>query len=163
MIIGVGNAADRQQQVRPDHLRRAAFAIDLNCYFIPLFFDADTFRIEADGDPFVFQDFPDRFGDVFIVALNQARPLLDHCYFAAKAGIHLGEFESDVTAADDSQMLRQKVDVHHAGVGQIIDLIEAGEVWHPRPPADVDEDFLRSRISSPTRTVCGASKRACPL
>ena len=31
-----------------------------------------------------------------------------------EAAVHLAELEADVAAADDDQVLRQEVDVHHA-------------------------------------------------
>ena len=43
---------------------------------------------------------------------------------AAEAPEHLRELEPDVAAADDHQMSRDEIDVHHRAVGQIVDLIE---------------------------------------
>ena len=41
---------------------------------------------------------------------DQARTLLDDGDLRAEAAIHLAELEADVAAADDDQMLGQKVD-----------------------------------------------------
>ena len=50
---------------------------------------------------------------------DDARRHLDDGDAAAEAPVHLREFESDVAAADDDQVLRQEIDVHHAGARQI--------------------------------------------
>ena len=45
--------------------------------------------------------------------MKRARSHLDNRDFAPEAAIHLTEFQSDITSADDDEMLRQEVDIHH--------------------------------------------------
>ena len=76
---------------------------------------------------------------------HQARRLLDHRDFGAEAPEHLGELEPDIAAADDDEMAGQGVELEQGGVGQRLDLIDAGKVGHDRPAADVDEESVRPR------------------
>src|SRR5205814_8995291 len=62
---------------------------------------------------------------------------------APEAGVHLCELEPDVAAADDDEVLGQKVDVHDRRIVQIRDLGDPGHIRHQRAAADVDEDLLR--------------------
>ena len=53
-------------------------------------------------------------------------------FTAAEAAIHLRELESDVTAADDDQMLGKKVELHDARAVQVVDVLYArhvGDEW----------------------------------
>ena len=52
------------------------------------------------------------------------------------------ELEPDVAAADDDQVLGQKIDFHHRRAGQVVDVVHAGHVGNERSRADVDEDLL---------------------
>ena len=63
----------------------------------------------------------------------------DHRHLASEAAIGLCEFKTDVTAAQDDEMRREEIDVHHRAVGEIRDLIEAGDRGNRRARADIDE------------------------
>jgi hypothetical protein len=82
--------------------------------------------------------------------------------FATEAAEHLREFERDVAAADDDEMARQHVEIHHRRVGQVVDVVNAGQVGHRGAAAGVEKIFSAVRRSSPTRTVLADSKRAWP-
>src|SRR6201987_969083 len=64
----------------------------------------------------------------------------DDRYLAAKAAIHLAEFEADIAAADNDEMVRQKIDVHHRRIRQVGHFVYAGHWRHQRPAADIDKD-----------------------
>ena len=66
---------------------------------------------------------------------------LDDGDFAAEAAVHLSEFDADVTASNDDEMLRKKVDLEHGGVGEVIDLVDAGEGWDIGAATYVEEDL----------------------
>src|SRR5690242_10846633 len=72
--------------------------------------------------------------------LNEARSFFYDGDLAAEAPVHLAEFEADVAAADDEQVRRQEIHVHHAAVGEVRDLVEAGHVGDDGPSADIDVD-----------------------
>ena len=94
---------------------------------------------------------------------DQPRPHLDDGDLAPEAAKHLAEFETDIAAADDHQMLRQKIDIHHRAVGEIGHLIQprrsAGR--EARPPT-LMKIFSAPRTSSPTWTSRGETKRPWP-
>src|ERR1051326_6687529 len=72
--------------------------------------------------------------------LNEARSFFYDGDLAAEAPVHLAEFEADVAAADDEQVRRQEIHVHHAAVGEVGDLVEAGHIGDDGSSADIDED-----------------------
>src|ERR1700722_8232875 len=74
---------------------------------------ANAFRLEVDLDAFRFEDLENSGGDAFIFAMNEARPHFDDGDLAAEAPVHLAEFEADVAATHDHQMLREKVHGHN--------------------------------------------------
>ena len=80
--------------------------------------------------------------DVFVLARDQARPEFDHGNFASEAAIGLREFKPDVTAAQDDEMRRQKIDVHHRAVGEIGNPVEAGNRGNCRARADIYENAV---------------------
>jgi hypothetical protein len=75
-----------------------------------------------------------------VVPRDEARAHLDHGDAAPEAPVHLRELEADVAPTDDDQVLRQEIDLHHAGVREMGNLVEARELGNPGTGPDVDED-----------------------
>ena len=48
--------------------------------------------------------------------------------------------EADIAAADNDQMVRQKIDVHHRRIRQVGHFVYTGHWRHQRPAADIDKD-----------------------
>jgi hypothetical protein len=94
-----------------------------------------------DRDAFVFEDRQDGGRDVLVLAAGQARALLDDGDVRAETAEHLREFERDVAAADDDQMARQDLEIHHRGIGQVVDVVDTGQIRHGSPAAGVEEDL----------------------
>src|SRR5579871_1387186 len=105
----------------------------------------DALGVETKVNTFTLQNVEDRGRDFFIFAADQARPHFDDGDPAAKAPEHLRELEADIAATDDDQMLGQKVDVHHGGVGEEVYLIETGHFRDNGAAADIEEDALGSK------------------
>jgi hypothetical protein len=61
--------------------------------------------------------------------MDQAGRHLDDSDVAAEAPVHLREFQSDIAAAHNDQMTRNKVDSHHRAVCQIGDLLETTRAY----------------------------------
>ena len=137
-----GPAADGQQHMRADDLGRALGAVDADGDLVAALGEADALGVQADIDAFALEDLLDRGGDILVFARDQARRHFDDRDLAAEAAEHLGEFEADIAAADDHQMPRQEIDLHHRAVGEEGDLVEPGHVGHDGPSADIDEDPL---------------------
>ena len=78
--------------------------------------------------------------------------------------------EADIAAADNDEMVRQKIDLHHRRIRQVGHFVDAGHWRHQRPAADIDKDpsgmqplardvhRLRRReagVAAVERDVCG--------
>lgn len=66
--------------------------------------------------------------------------MLDDADFGAEAAIHLCEFQPDIAAADDGQMPWQRVEMDDRGAGEIVDIVDPGQVGDDRPRADIEEN-----------------------
>ena len=73
----------------------------------------DTFRIQPNVYALSLQDFEHGLGNVFVFPSNQARSHFHYRDFAPKAAIDLGKLQPNITSADDDEMRRQEIDVHH--------------------------------------------------
>ena len=118
-VIGIGHAPDRQQQMRARDFARFLFATHLHRDAVAAFRRAHALGIEPDFDALALQNVGDRGRYFFVLASYQPRPHFHHRDAAAETPVHLRKLESDVTAADDDQMRRQKIDVHHARIGKV--------------------------------------------
>ncbi len=85
----------------------------------------------------------DRCGHILVFAADQARAHLDDRHCAAEAPVHLREFEPDIAAADDQQVIGHEVDAHHAGIGEVTYVGEAVDAVHGSAAADIDENLRR--------------------
>src|SRR5262249_49718926 len=84
---------------------------------------------------------PGRTRVVLVLMENEPRRHFDDRYLAAKAAVHLAEFEADIAAADNDEMVRQKIGVHHRGIRQVGHFVYAGQWRHQRPTADIDKVY----------------------
>src|SRR5215471_6231397 len=118
----------------------AGGAIDPGDDLVAALDEADAFGIQPDLDALALDDVFDRRRHVFVLMANEPRRHFDDSYLAAKAAVHLAEFEADIAATDNDEMVRQKIDVHHRRIRQVRHFVDA---WHWRrhcPPADIDKD-----------------------
>ena len=92
--------------------------------------------------PFGLQDFAHGFGNIFVFASNQTRPHFYNRDFAAEAAIHLGKFQPNITSADNDQMLRQEVDIHHGGVCEKRDILNPRHLGNKGSSTDVDINLV---------------------
>src|ERR1700745_1160541 len=112
-VVGVRHTTDCEKRMRTDDSLIAAAALNLHDYFVAAFFKADAFSVQAGLDAFAFENCFDVFGNVFVFTFNQSRRHLHNGDLAAEAAVHLSKLQSYVAAADDDQVFRQKIDVHH--------------------------------------------------
>ena len=102
--------------------------------------EADALGFGPHGYALLDENRPDGLRNVLVLAGDQARSLLDDGDLGAEAPVHLGEFEPDVAAADDHEMLGHPVERKDRAVGQVGHLTDARHVGHGGAAADVDED-----------------------
>jgi len=117
-IIRVGLPPGRQQQVRSFHPVVFILTVQTNNNPIRALLNGNALGVQTHVYFLVLEDFPDGLRHIFVVAANQARPHLHDRDPAAKALVHLAELEANIAPSDDDQMLGQKVNLHHARVGQ---------------------------------------------
>src|SRR5207245_2647431 len=92
-------------------------------------------------------------GYVGVLARNKPWAALDDGDLAAETAVHLAKLERDVAAAEDHQMRRKEIDLHHSGVGEVPHAVETGDRGQGSPCADVDEDLFGLQ-----HVICGAHR-----
>ena len=114
-VVGVRHTTDCEKHMRADDSLIAAAAINLHSQFVAAFFKADALSAQTYLDAFALENCFDVFGNVFVFvfAVNQSRPSLHDGDFTAKTAVHLSKLQPHIAAADDDQVLGQKVHVHH--------------------------------------------------
>src|SRR5207244_8560640 len=84
-------------------------------------------EVGAHVDLFGREDLVNALGNVVVLAAEEAGTALQDGHLAAEAAIHLREFERDVAAAEDDEVGGERVEVDDGGVGEVRNLVEAGE------------------------------------
>src|SRR6516164_1160541 len=112
-VVGVRHTTDCEKRMRTDDRLIAAAAINLHGHSRPAFFKADAFSAQTNLDTFAFENCFDVFENVFVFTLNQSRRHLDNGDLTAEAAVHLSKLQPNIAAADDDEVLGQKVHVHH--------------------------------------------------
>src|SRR5438552_12371423 len=112
-VVGVRHTTDCEKRMRSDDSLIAAAAINLHGHSVAAFFKGDAFSAQTDLNTFAFENCFNVFGNVFVLTPNQSRPPVHNGHLTAEAAIHLSKLQSHVAAADDDQVLGQKVHVHH--------------------------------------------------
>ena len=111
-----------------------------------------------DGDALVLEDVLDGGRHVLVLAGGQPRPLLDDGDVGAEPPVHLRELQRDVAAADDDEMLWQRVEFEDADVGQVVDVGSPGMSGTTARPPTLRKIRSASRTWSSTRSVCGSGE-----
>ncbi len=99
-------------------------------------------------------------GDVVVFAGRQSLALFDHGDACAEAAVHLSEFQRDVTAADDDEMVGHRVEFEDRHVGQVVDVGQSGDVRHDRAAADVEEDPVGLQACRRRPAACAGRRTA---
>src|SRR5258708_7798338 len=141
-IVSIGPAAHRDEQVRSANLRAAIGAFELHHDVVALLGDAPTPRIQAKIDAFTGEKRRNGLRDILVLTRDEARAYLDDCDLATEASVHLSKLEANVAATEHQQMSGQEIDIHHRAIGEVGDLLQAGDLRHDGTAADIDEDLL---------------------
>src|SRR5437773_1408778 len=108
-IVRIRDASNSEEDVRAFDLRRILFAAYIHSDSVTALADVKAGGVEPEGDAFGLQNLLHCGGDVLILAAYDPRRHLDHGDTTAEAAIHLREFQADVAAADDDQVLGQEI------------------------------------------------------
>src|SRR5260370_24450353 len=90
-------------------LRRLVLTTRADDDLITSFGEANTFGVQANGDPFLLQNFFDSGRYVLVLVRDQPRALLDNGDLASEAAEHFSELEADIAATHDPQRAGQKI------------------------------------------------------
>src|SRR5438552_18923554 len=104
--------------MRTEYLRCTFLTVHTDGDTSFMFSKRDTLRIQPNPYSFSLQDFTHGVRNIFVFPPNQAWSHLYNRDFAPEAAIHLSEFQPDIRAANDDEILRQKIDLHHRGDGK---------------------------------------------
>jgi hypothetical protein len=144
-IVGVGTTANGQKHIRTNDQGITGSALDTDGDPVCMWCKGDALGAGAHGYALGFEDVADRLGDVFVFAADEARAHLDDCHGRAEPSVHLREFEPDITAADNYEMLRNMVEREDGAIRQKTNLADAGQIRDDRATADIDEDARRAQ------------------
>ncbi len=107
--------------------------------------EPDAFGAGPHGETLALDDLTDRLGHVLVLARDEALLHLDDRHRGAEASVDLREFEADIAAADDDQMLGKAVEGEQRGIGQIRHLVDTRQGRRDGASADIDEDARRAQ------------------
>src|SRR5262249_16095770 len=99
--------------MRADDALITAAAVNLDGYCVAAFLEGDALSAQPDLDAFSFENRLDGFGNVFVFTLDEPRSHFHDGDVTAEAPVHLSKLQPHVAAANDDQMLGEKVHVHH--------------------------------------------------
>ncbi len=142
-IVRVRDAPDREEYVGSDGDRLPAAAVQSDRDPVGALLEADALGVGADLDALALEDRADLGRDVVVLARQKLRCALYNGDFRAETPVHLREFEPDVAAADDHEVLGQEIHVHDRLVREVWNIVNARHIRHEGATADVDEDFVR--------------------
>ena len=108
-IVRIRLAADGEEQMRALDRRTAFAAIDMSGHHACPSTDANAPGVQTEGDTFSGEDVLNRRRDVSVLAGDETGPRLDDRHLGPESPEHLAEFQADVAAADDHEVLRQDV------------------------------------------------------
>src|SRR5258708_68051 len=93
------------------------------------FRNAVEFYVEPNFNAFLFEYLLHRGRRLHVFPPDEPRTGFENRHLAAETTVHLAELQSNVAPTQDHKMARQEINLHHRGVGQIFDLVEA---WNGR-------------------------------
>ena len=86
-----------------------------------------------DAHAFALQEGTDRGGDLRVLARHKSRRAFQHGDLGAEAAEDLREFQSDIAAAEDDEVLRNNLQRERGGVGEVRHAVDAGNRAAPQP------------------------------
>ena len=118
-IVGVGAAADRQQNVGGRDAGEPSVQSTPTLISFPCFFRLTHLAFRRRFMPSFRRMSWIARRYVFIFFSNEPRRHFNDRHLAAEPAEHLPKFKSDIAATDDRQVARQEIDGHHRGIGGV--------------------------------------------
>jgi hypothetical protein len=85
--------------------------------------------------------------DIGIFSAGEPRPRLDYRHSAAEPAIGLRQFQSDIAAADDDEVVGQSIELERLDIGQRLGGSEPRNLRDRRARADIDRDTIAGQHS----------------
>ena len=111
--------------------------------------DAGYFCIRHDGDAFVPAHFFQSLRDIFVFVVGEAAIAVDQRDLGAETAEGLGEFESDITSAQNQEMFRDVIKFQGLDVGQRLRLGQSRNRLKRGARAGIDDDILAAECACP--------------
>src|SRR5262249_50354457 len=141
-IVRVRPPANGEQEMGADDLRLCSRMLYGHLDVVTLFCHLDDLAIQSDINVFVLEDIRDGARDILVLASDEIRRKLDHRDVTSESAIGLRELESDIAPAENDEVGRQKIYLHHRAVGQVGDLVQPTDRRHDRPAAHIDKNLI---------------------
>ena len=113
-IVGVRAAPHGEENVRAELFRRSLGSVDMHGDVSVAAAEADAFGMGANVDPLRLEDIVQRYGNVRVLGANDPSALLYDRDLRAEPAEGMGEFEADLAASDDDEVLGQPWSRQHA-------------------------------------------------
>src|SRR5262249_25581173 len=123
---------------------------------------ANTVGIETQIDALTRQNVLDCGGDLGVLALHNTWSHFDDRHLRPESPKHLPKLEADIAAADDDEVLRGRVEIHHRAICEERSRVESRQWRRRRPPADVDEDPVGAQNTIVDDDLAIAAKTRVP-
>src|SRR6266850_2969148 len=129
--------------------------------------DEAYFCLRHDGDTFVPAHFFQSLRDIFVFVVSEAAIAVDQRHLGAETAEGLGEFESDITSAQDQEMFRDVIKFQGLDVGKRLRLGQSRNWLKRGARAGVDDDILAAKRALPAVGQLGfdglgANEAPCP-
>ena len=118
-------------------------AAHINRNLIAALFNFNIACVGEDIDVLGLDNFPDGVRDILILTGDEALSSPDNRDLAPEAMVPLPEFETDIAATQDQEMLGKKIHLHDGGVSHVSERLEAGDIEHGSAAAHVVEYLFR--------------------
>jgi hypothetical protein len=105
-VVSVWATPHGKQDVRANRRGLTFLAVDADLDAIIMWCKTDALCARSDLDTLVHQNLSYRFRDLFVLARDETRRFFNHRHLCTEAAVHLREFQSNVAATDDDQVLR---------------------------------------------------------
>ena len=129
--------------MRANQFGLAALRLHIQLNILARLPHASRIRIQEDFNSVFAQDLCDLLRNIDILAREKLPRRLNDCHSAAETPEQLAKLESNITSAQNQQMLRQRIEFHDRNIVKERYALQAGNVRPRSARARIDENVLR--------------------